>query len=41
MRQLPTLAELKETGFWILAILGAAALVYDVAWYGGIVARVH
>jgi hypothetical protein len=38
MRQL---RELKETGFWVLAILGAAALVYDVAWYGSVIARIH
>jgi hypothetical protein len=41
MRKLPTLAELGETGFWILAILGAAALVYDIAWYGEMIARIH
>lgn len=41
MRKLPTLKELKETAWWIVAICGAAALVYDVTWYGGIIARIH
>jgi hypothetical protein len=35
------LQELKEAGFWILAILGAAALIYDISWYGEIIARIH
>ena len=41
MRKLPTLSELCETGFWILVILGTAALAYDIAWYGGIIARIQ
>lgn len=38
MQKLPAI---KETGFWILAILGIAALVYDIGWYGDIIARIH
>jgi hypothetical protein len=41
MRQLPTVAELKETGWWMLALCGAFALVYDLAWYGEMIARSH
>jgi hypothetical protein len=26
---------MKETAWWMLVILGSAALVYDVAWYAG------
>jgi hypothetical protein len=32
---------MKETAWWMLVILGSAALVDDVAWYGGIIARVQ
>jgi hypothetical protein len=41
MRKLPTVAELKDTGFWMLAIFGAAALIYDIAWYGEMIARIR
>ena len=41
MRQLPTVESLKETAWWMLAILGAFALVYDIAWYGEMIARAH
>lgn len=34
-------SELKETGFWLLAIIGAAVLVYDIGWYGSLIARIH
>ena len=37
----PSIAELRETAWWMLAIFGAAALVYNVAWYGGLIARIH
>jgi hypothetical protein len=28
---------MKETVWWMLVILGSAALVFDVAWYGEII----
>jgi hypothetical protein len=31
---------MKETAWWMFVILGSAALVYDVAWYGEIIVRV-
>jgi hypothetical protein len=36
-----SLQELKETGFWILVILGVAALIYDIGWYGRVIASIH
>jgi hypothetical protein len=27
---------MKETAWWMLVILGSAALVYDVRWYAGL-----
>lgn len=41
MRQLPTVAELKDTAWWMLAIFGVAALLYDIAWYGEMIARIR
>lgn len=41
MRELPTVESLKDTAFWMLAIFGVAALVYDIAWYGEMIARAH
>jgi hypothetical protein len=41
MRELPTIAELKETASWILAIVGAVALIYDIGWYGSLIASIH
>lgn len=38
---MPNPVELKETGFWILALIGTAAFIYDVAWYGDMIARIH
>lgn len=38
---MPRLSELKETTFWMLAILGAFALVYAIGWYGEMIARIH
>jgi hypothetical protein len=35
------LAAIKETGFWILAIVGAASLVYDIGWYGSLIATLR
>jgi hypothetical protein len=34
-------SEVKETAFWILAILGAFALVYLIGCYGTLLARIH
>ena len=34
------MTDMKETAWWMLVIL-SAALVYDVAWYGGIIARIQ
>jgi len=41
MRKLPTVAELKETGWRIAVILGAFALVYLIGYYGELIARIH
>jgi hypothetical protein len=35
------MTDMKETAWWILVILGSAALVFDVAWYGGIIDRIQ
>ena len=35
------MTDMKETAWWMLVILASAALVYDVAWYGGIIARIQ
>jgi hypothetical protein len=32
---------MKDTAFWMFAIIGAFALVYDIAWYGEMIARGH
>lgn len=31
----------KETGFWLLAILGAFALIYVVGYYGELISRIR
>ncbi len=36
-----SMTDMKETAWWMLVILASAALVYDVAWYGGIIARIQ
>jgi hypothetical protein len=28
------MTDMKETVWWMLVILGGAALVFDVTWYG-------
>lgn len=33
--------SIQETGFWILAILGAFSLVYVVGHYGELIATIH
>lgn len=38
---MPSRTQLQETAFWMLTILGAAALVYDIHWYGELIARMH
>jgi hypothetical protein len=35
------MTDMKETAWWMFVILGSAAFVYDVAWYGGIIARIQ
>jgi hypothetical protein len=35
------MTDKKETAWWILVILGGAALVFDVAWYGGMIAGIQ
>jgi hypothetical protein len=32
---------MKEIAWWTLAVLGSAALVNGVAWYGEIIARIQ
>lgn len=33
--------SIKETGFWLLAILGAFALIYVVGYYGELISRIR
>jgi hypothetical protein len=35
------LREIKETAWWIAAILGAFSLVYLVIYYGELASRIH
>jgi hypothetical protein len=35
------MTEMKQTAWWMLVILGSAALVFDVVWYGGMIVGVQ
>ena len=41
LTDMQSLTGMKETAWWMLVILGSAALFYDVAWYGGIIVRIQ
>jgi hypothetical protein len=36
-----SMTDMKETVWWMLVIWGSAALICDLSWYSGIIARIQ